>query len=305
MVIKDAKEEKEWLEKGQYVSHLTPAQQNNVIKLVGNRCLVKCLVEDVPVEALWDTGAQVSIASHEWVMKNFLDVKINPIEDLLENNLDLKAANGLSIPYKGFIEHDVLIPQGKTVSVTCRANTRSNAASKLPVLFESDPEQPWPTCLEIEETLTNINSGFSSRVVIQARNSTDHDILLPKRTILGRLQLVKSVTPVEVREKCDKEAQVNGVSVNDDKLNTNTPKTFYGDWIPEVDLNGLTEKQKLVAQQMLLEESDCFSRDDEDIGCSEELKMKINLTDNIPVQKNYNSIPKPLYPEVKQYIEDL
>ena len=56
---------------------------------------------------------------------------------------------------------------------------------------------------------------------------------------------------------------------------------------------------------MLLEESDCFARDDEDIGCSEELKMKINLTDNIPVQKNYNSIPKPLYPEVKQYIEDL
>ena len=48
------------------------------------------------------------------------------------------------------------------------------------------------------------------------------------------------------------------MSVNDDKLNTNTPKTFSGDWIPEVDLNGLTEKQKLVAQQMLLEESDCL-----------------------------------------------
>ncbi|CAB3977641.1 Hypothetical predicted protein, partial [Paramuricea clavata] len=154
-------------------------------------------------------------------------------------------------------------------------------------------------------TLTNINSGFSSWVVIQVRNSTDHDILLPKRTILGRLQLVKSVTPVEVREKCDKEAQINGVSVNDDKLNTNTPKTFSGDWIPEVDLNCLTEKQKLVTQQTLLEKSDCFSRDDEDMGCSEELKMKINLTDNIPVQNNYNSIPKPLYPEVKQHIEDL
>ena len=75
-----------------------------MIKLVGNRCLVKCLIEDVPVEALWDTGAQVSIASHEWVIKNFPDVKINPIEDLLENNLDLKAANRSSIPYKGFIE---------------------------------------------------------------------------------------------------------------------------------------------------------------------------------------------------------
>ena len=43
------------------------------------------------------------------------------------------------------IKHDVLIPQGKTVSVTCGANTRSNAASKLPVLFEPASEQPWPT----------------------------------------------------------------------------------------------------------------------------------------------------------------
>ena len=34
MVIKDTKEEKEWLENGQYVSHLTPALQNNVIKLL-------------------------------------------------------------------------------------------------------------------------------------------------------------------------------------------------------------------------------------------------------------------------------
>ena len=84
------------------------------------------------------------------------------------------------------------------------------------------------------------------------RNPTDHNILLPRRTILGRLQLVKSVTPVEVRERCDKEAQVNGVSVNDDKFNTTTPKTSYGDWIPEVELNGVTERQKLVAQQMLL-----------------------------------------------------
>ncbi len=102
--MKDAKEERDWLEQGQYISHLTPGQQNAVIKLVGNRCLINCLIEDVPTEALWDTGAQVSIASREWVVKNFPDVKINPIEVLLENNLDLKTANGSPIPYEGFIE---------------------------------------------------------------------------------------------------------------------------------------------------------------------------------------------------------
>ena len=100
MVIKDAKKEKEWLEQGQYISHLTPVQQNTVIKLIGSRCLINCLIDDVLTEALWDTGAQVSIASREWVTNNIPDVKINSIEDLLGNNLDLKTANGSPIPYE-------------------------------------------------------------------------------------------------------------------------------------------------------------------------------------------------------------
>ena len=33
--------------------------------------------------------------------------------------------------------------------------------------------------------------------------------------------------------------------------------------------------------------------------------MEINLADRQPVQKNYASIPRPLYPEVKHYLEDL
>ena len=33
--------------------------------------------------------------------------------------------------------------------------------------------------------------------------------------------------------------------------------------------------------------------------------MEINLEDNIPAQKSYQSIPRPLYSEVKAYIEDL
>lgn len=35
------------------------------------------------------------------------------------------------------------------------------------------------------------------------------------------------------------------------------------------------------------------------------LELEIQLKDNEPVQKNYISIPKPLYGEVKEYLEDL
>ena len=55
---------------------------------------------------------------------------------------------------------------------------------------------------------------------------------------------------------------------------------------------------------MLVEEADAFAMSDDDVGCVPELEMDIGLTSDQPVQKNYISIPRPLYPEVEGYIED-
>lgn len=48
-----------------------------------------------------------------------------------------------------------------------------------------------------------------------------------------------------------------------------------------------------------------FAREEGDIGCILNLQLKINVTDNNPVQKCYNSIPKPLYQGVKDYVKNL
>ena len=56
---------------------------------------------------------------------------------------------------------------------------------------------------------------------------------------------------------------------------------------------------------MLRREAGAFARNDDDVGCVENLELEIQLKDNEPVQKNYISIPKPLYGEVKEYLEDL
>ena len=56
---------------------------------------------------------------------------------------------------------------------------------------------------------------------------------------------------------------------------------------------------------MLLEEESSFSKGDNDIGCATDLQLEINLTDTKPVQKKCTSTPRPLFPEVKQYIEHL
>ena len=75
--------------------------------------------------------------------------------------------------------------------------------------------------------------------------------------------------------------------------------------VPEIDMNGLTTEQKEVVQRMLKEEAASFATNKDDIGCMEGLRIDIESSDSTPVQWNYVSIPRPLYQEVKSYIEDL
>ena len=71
----------------------------------------------------------------------------------------------------------------------------------------------------------------------------------------------------------------------------------------DVDLDRLSQKQAMV-QKMLQEERDLFSCNGE-IGNAEGLQTDVNLSDSIPAQKRYTSIPRPLHPEVKHYVEGL
>ena len=56
---------------------------------------------------------------------------------------------------------------------------------------------------------------------------------------------------------------------------------------------------------MLREVYASFASSEKDIGCIPDLEMEINLKDHQPVQTKYTSVPNPLYPKLKQYIEDL
>lgn len=135
-------------------------------------------------------------------------------------------------------------------------------------------------------------------------NNTNHDIVLQGRVVLGRFHLVRSVTAVEVRFK-DRETLTpdKELPCRERKLTEQSETNLS--WLPDVDFQGLTEKQREQAKQLLLEEADTFAINDDDVGCISELEMDIKMTSDQLVQKNDLSIPRPLYPEVKGYIKDL
>ena len=91
---------------GMFVSHLPPKKHAKIAKLVGWKCSIKSLVNDVDIVALWDTGAQVSILPEHILSDNFPDLKLQDIGKLLGANsgLNLTATNGTAIPYKGWVE---------------------------------------------------------------------------------------------------------------------------------------------------------------------------------------------------------
>jgi hypothetical protein len=192
------------------------------------------------------------------------------------------------------------------MNISCRANTgpiRRNS----PALFEPDEQTHMPIGLTVQEALTKVKQGKSSLIDIPVTNTTQHDIVLPGRLVLGNLQLVRSLTPLEVKLKKEElgeqpgniETEIESDPTKPSSLEIEEPR------LPDVDLSGLTPEQRRDAMKMLYEEADAFGMDDEDVVGIEELQMNIHLTDDQPLQKKYLSIPRPLYPEVKAYIEDL
>jgi len=75
--------------------HLTPRQQAGMTKLVGRRCMVRCLIQGKEVEALWDTGSQVCVVSRKCQQTHLPLEVLRNVEELLGagGELNLEAMN--------------------------------------------------------------------------------------------------------------------------------------------------------------------------------------------------------------------
>lgn len=135
-------------------------------------------------------------------------------------------------------------------------------------------------------------------VTIPVRNCTKHPVIIPRKTVLGSVQAVARVIETNPQELSRPKVVANAAT-------TPAAQTAPGLWRPPVDLSHLSEEEQDKVKEMLWEESAAFAQDSHDIGCIPSLQMSINLKDEIPVQRAYSSVPKPLFKEVKEYVQDL
>ena len=62
-----------------------------LVELVGARCTVACEIGGVDCEALWDTGAEVSLISSDWLRRKGIDYEVKDVKALLGGALRLRA----------------------------------------------------------------------------------------------------------------------------------------------------------------------------------------------------------------------
>ena len=196
-------------------------------------------------------------------------------------------------------KRDCIIPKNKTAEIPCTANLSLNE-KQTPVIFEPHVNPDVPDGLSVTEAVLNLKGGPCQLFNLQIVNSTDRDILLPGRTQLGSMQLVCSITPVDVKirdtdslesDVVDKPAETKNVTPN--KVSPETTVSGQDQAVIEqIDLSDLTPDQAAVAKKILTEEVDSFSCNDQDVGCAPGLELDIKLTDDKPVHKNYASIPR-------------
>ena len=76
--------------------------QNRLIQLIGEKPILKCSLNDVECEALWDTGSMVSLINFDWFVERFPAKPIQSVHEFLEgDNLHLCAANNTNLEVEG------------------------------------------------------------------------------------------------------------------------------------------------------------------------------------------------------------
>ncbi|KAK2908370.1 hypothetical protein Q8A73_009443 [Channa argus] len=201
-------------------------------------------------------------------------------------------------------QYDVVVPAGQVRNVKCKVPSTFDTSNSL-VLFEPHEDNPQLQQLDVGDSLIEITQAKVPYVTVPISNRTKHSITLNCRTVLGSIEPVAKVIETKELNLFESHTPQGTSSEESSAAQQDAGSSGTSTWDPPVDVSHLSDDRQKIVKKMLREESAAFARDDNDMGCIPSLEMSITLKDNTPIQKAYTSIPKPLYKEVKEYIEDL
>ena len=351
-------------------------------RAVGGSLVWKIQLDGVEVEALVDTGSQVTTVAESWFQRHLAGSRsLGPV-----HRFRLTAANGTDIPTTGYMlakvaigeesvaevpilivkdavssngqppcllgmnvlqglhnfpemlkttlpgkaqrvllrgmKEGVLIPANSIRNVSVTAGGRKTSMDVLVDTVEAATARG----LTLMPVFTSISCG---RLTVPILNSSDEDIILPPRSLLGvGMPSVVDEEEVVVRQIS---AEARKVETTDGSGSTSVSNPLHGERpshatakpgentagptaTPEsvdADIKSLNLSEDLEPgeaahlRELLRQHHSTFAWKDSDLGFTERVKHEIHLMDDVPIAQLYRRIPPAVLGEVKAHISDL
>ena len=183
---------------------------------------------------------------------------------------------------------NVIFP-GSVGKVKCKMNDLkvNNPVNKV-VIFSPFEEMMSESDLIIFESIEILKKN-KKNIEIIVYNPSSRQIIIKKGTSMGKISDISAAFTIPLIKK--ENISVNEIEVENTDLKYN--------------LEHLTDEQQNIVSAMLEKENDVFSKSKNDIGHVKDFYLDINLSDEIPVAEAYRRIPRNLYDEVKNHVNNL
>lgn len=83
----------------------------------------------------------------------------------------------------------MILPRHKRVSVSCGKGSKTCDLGTQ-VMLEPNSEAPWPAGIKINKQIIQVPPKDSDSITVMVENTTDEEVILPARTVLGWLHAV-------------------------------------------------------------------------------------------------------------------
>ena len=91
---------------GVYSATLAASERDQVVQLIGEKCLLNCKMNGIKIKFLLDTRAQVSLIPKAWLNTHLNEHKISKIEEILDpcDKLRVQWGNQAETPFVGWVD---------------------------------------------------------------------------------------------------------------------------------------------------------------------------------------------------------
>ncbi|KAL0152786.1 hypothetical protein M9458_052509 [Cirrhinus mrigala] len=230
------------------INYIPPQHQPQLVSLVGSRYIVDCVMDNCPMKALWDTGAQSSIVNDPWRLNHLPLTVIRPISELLEDEtLTVLAANDTHIPYIGWIE----------VSFRLGSDPTTTNNLQVPILMSSDPAVASDPIIgyNVIEAIMNVDEGKTKCGKRQLAQKVSRAFAITVKTAHRVVKLMQNgdsengvvhtggkrvflpanqITTVYIRAHVSSQAQGRQMCFSSDMLNPPPEGLIYNDGLVQI-----------------------------------------------------------------------